>query len=44
MASKEELLHFLDGRVFDPILRASAKDYDEANQEKLKDVQRSHEE
>jgi hypothetical protein len=39
MASKQELLHFLDQHVFNPILHASAKDYNEADQKKLEDVQ-----
>jgi hypothetical protein len=39
MASKEHLLHFLDRHVFDPILRASADDYSEADKKKLEDVQ-----
>jgi hypothetical protein len=39
MASKQDLLHFLDRRVFNPILHASADDYSNADQKKLKDVQ-----
>jgi hypothetical protein len=39
MASKQDLLHFLDRRVFNPILHASANDYSETDQRKLKDVQ-----
>lgn len=39
MANREELLHFLDQHVFDPILRASADRYSEGDREKLKDVQ-----
>jgi hypothetical protein len=39
MASKQHLLDFLDRHVFDPILRASASGYSEADQKKLKDVQ-----
>lgn len=39
MANKQELLHFLDQHVFDPILRASPDRYSEADQRKLKDVQ-----
>jgi hypothetical protein len=39
MANKQELLHFLDQHVFDPILHASPHHYGEADQRKLKDVQ-----
>jgi hypothetical protein len=39
MPSKQELLHFLDQHVFNPILHASPKEYSEADQKKLKDVQ-----
>ncbi|MFL6352546.1 MAG: hypothetical protein ACJ74Z_11935 [Bryobacteraceae bacterium] len=39
MANKQELLRFLDRRVFDPILKASAEHYGEADRHKLKDVQ-----
>jgi hypothetical protein len=39
MASKQDLLNFLDRRVFNPILHASPDDYSEADQKKLKDVQ-----
>ena len=39
MANKQDLLAFLDRRVFDPILHASANTYSEADQKKLKDVQ-----
>jgi hypothetical protein len=39
MASKQDLLHFLDRRVFDPILHASPNHYGEADQKKLTDVQ-----
>jgi hypothetical protein len=39
MANKQELLHFLDQHVFNPILHASADRYSEADQRKLKDVQ-----
>jgi hypothetical protein len=39
MASKQGLLHLLDRHVFDPILRASADAYGEADQKKLEHVQ-----
>ncbi len=39
MANKKELLDFLDRRVFNPILRAGADGYGEADRKKLKDVQ-----
>lgn len=39
MANKQELLGFLDRHVFDPILRASADRYSEADRKKLVDVQ-----
>ena len=39
MANKQELVHFLDRHVFDPILHASPDKYSEADQRKLKDVQ-----
>ncbi len=39
MASKQDLLHFLDKRVFDPILHASPEHYGQPDQKKLKDVQ-----
>jgi hypothetical protein len=39
MANKQKLLHFLDQHVFNPILRASADRYSDADQRKLKDVQ-----
>ncbi len=39
MASKQELLHFLDKHVFDPILHASPDHYSQADRKKLKDVQ-----
>jgi hypothetical protein len=39
MPNKEDLRHFLDRRVFDPILRASPDNYSEADLKKLKDVQ-----
>lgn len=39
MANKQELLHFLDQHVFNPILKASSKGHGEADARKLKDVQ-----
>jgi hypothetical protein len=39
MASKEDLLHFLDSQVFNPILRASPEDYGKSDRDKLKDAQ-----
>lgn len=39
MANKQELLKFLDQRVFDPILHASPDKYEGSAQKKLKDVQ-----
>lgn len=39
MASKQELIDFLDRKVFDPILHASPDRYSEADRKKLKDVQ-----
>jgi len=39
MANKQELLHFLDQHVFNPILKASPKGKSDAEQRKLKDVQ-----
>ncbi len=39
MANKEQLLHFLDQHVFNPILKASPKSKDDADLRKLKDVQ-----
>jgi hypothetical protein len=41
VASKTELLRFLDSRVFNPILRASKHDYRESDQKALADVQGS---
>ena len=41
MASKAELLRFLDSRVFNPILRAKKDDYRESDQKALADVQGS---
>ena len=39
MANKQDLLHFLDRHVFDPILHASADKYSDADRRKLEDVQ-----
>jgi hypothetical protein len=39
MANKQQLLHFLDQHVFNPILKASPKSKSEADLQKLKDVQ-----
>jgi hypothetical protein len=39
MANKQELLHFLDQHVFNPILRASAEGRSDAEKRKLQDVQ-----
>ena len=39
MASKAELIRFLDSRVFNPILRAKKSDYKESQQGALADVQ-----
>lgn len=39
MASKQELIDFLDRKVFDPILRASPERYNESDRKKLQDVQ-----
>jgi hypothetical protein len=41
MASKTELLKFLDSRVFNPILRAKKSDYRNSDQKALADVQGS---
>jgi len=41
MASKKELLGFLDSRVFNPILRARKDNYKESQQQALADVQGS---
>ena len=41
MANKNELVSFLDRRVFDPILRASPDQYGAADRQKLQDVQES---
>src|SRR5690242_6702389 len=39
MASKRELVRFLDEKVFNPILKASPDRYGKADQKKLQDVQ-----
>ena len=39
MASKEDLVRFLDQRVFDPILKASPDKYNQKQQEDLRYVQ-----
>jgi hypothetical protein len=39
MASKRELLRYLDTHVFNPIIRASPEKYSEFQQKKLRDVQ-----
>jgi len=39
MPNKQDLLRFLDQRVFDPILDASPEHYGEADRRELKDVQ-----
>ena len=39
MANKAELLKFLDHHVFDPILKARADKYSDADQKTLQDVQ-----
>jgi hypothetical protein len=39
MANKRELLRFLDQRVFDPIIEASADRHSQGDQRKLQDVQ-----
>jgi hypothetical protein len=41
MASKSELLRFLDSRVFNPILKVRKSDYKESDQKALADVQGS---
>jgi hypothetical protein len=40
MASKQELMRFLDTHVFNPILRASPDKYSGNDQDKLKDAQK----
>ena len=39
MANKQQLLHFLDEHVFNPIRKASPGKSSEASKQKLKDVQ-----
>jgi hypothetical protein len=39
MANKQQLIHFLDQHVFNPILKASPKGESDAEKRKLKDVQ-----
>ena len=39
MANKTDLLRFLDSKVFNPILKADAGGYGEADKKKLRDVQ-----
>ncbi|MFL6451642.1 MAG: hypothetical protein ACJ746_28785 [Bryobacteraceae bacterium] len=39
MANKQQLLHFLDQHVFNPILKASPKENSDAEKRKLQDVQ-----
>lgn len=39
MANKQQLLHFLDQHVFNPILKAKPKSNDEGELQELKDVQ-----
>jgi hypothetical protein len=39
MANKQQLLHFLDQHVFNPILKASPKGDGAGDEQKLKDVQ-----
>lgn len=39
MANKGELVRFLDERVFDPILKASDRDYGEERKKELEEVQ-----
>lgn len=39
MANKQELLRFLNQKVFDPILKASPDRYSKGDQKQLKDVQ-----
>ncbi len=41
MAGKTELLRFLDQRVFNPILKAKPRDYNESQRGALADVQGS---
>lgn len=41
MANKQELIHFLEQKVFHPILRAKPDHYNEHERKMLEDVQRS---
>jgi hypothetical protein len=41
MANKQELIHFLEQRVFNPILRAKPDDYSERDRAALEHVQKS---
>jgi hypothetical protein len=43
MAGKQELIHFLESKVFNPILRAKADDYSGHDREMLQHVQKSTE-
>lgn len=40
---REQLVHFLDEKVFDPVLKATESRYDEHQKRKLADVKRSTE-
>ena len=40
MANKQELLHFLNQHVFDPILHAKPDGHSDADRRKLEDVQK----
>jgi hypothetical protein len=37
MASKEDLLHFLDSQVFNPILHASPEDYGKSDRDNFRE-------
>jgi hypothetical protein len=43
MANKQELVHFLEQHVFNPILRAKPDDYSERDRAALEHVQKSTE-
>jgi hypothetical protein len=43
MANKQELIHFLEQRVFNPILRAKPDDYSNRDRAALEHVQKSTE-
>ncbi len=43
MASKAELIRFLDSKVFNPILRAKKENYKESDRKLLEDVQQATE-